>query len=87
MSSLAPDKALIFRIVHVENLPWMVEHGLQCRNTPNPNQAEAMVHGDIPLESLRGIACHSGAVLERIRATISRRYPELSLKAIPSWYF
>lgn len=35
--ALQPDKALIFRIVHVDNLPWMVEHGLQCRNAENPN--------------------------------------------------
>lgn len=209
---LDPKKALIFRIVHVDNLPWMVEHGLQCRNTPNANQnyvsigseeligvrkerqvpiepggdygdyipfyftpfsimmyniktgygvpqrrsneilicvsslhdlhaqgrqfvftnqhacsaglefsndltdleelvdwpllrsknfkkdpddpgkalryqAEAMVYGDIPLESLKGIVCHSEAVLGKIRAIVSKRHPELALKALPTWYF
>ena len=32
MSSLNPDKALIFRIMHVANLPWILDHGLHCRN-------------------------------------------------------
>jgi hypothetical protein len=212
MSSLHPDKALIFRIVHVENLPWLVRHGLQCRNTPHPNrdyvsigseeliaarterqvpiqpgggygdyvpfyftpywimmlniktgygvpqrrndeilicvaslrdlqaqgrrfvytnqhgcsaglefsnnlsdlermidwnllrtrdfkrdpedpgkqlryQAEAMIHGDILLDSLRGIVCHSEAVLTKVRAIVSPHNPNLSLKALPGWYF
>jgi hypothetical protein len=36
--NLNPDKALIFRIVHVENLPWILDHnGLYCPNSPNPD--------------------------------------------------
>jgi len=33
--SLNPSKALIFRITHVENLPWILDNGLHCRNSPN----------------------------------------------------
>ena len=33
--NLNPEKALIFRIVHVENLPWILDHGLHCRNSPD----------------------------------------------------
>jgi hypothetical protein len=50
-------------------------------------QAEAMVYGDILLESLKGIVCHSEAVLEKIRAIVSPRHPDLTLKALPTWYF
>ena len=33
--NLNPEKALIFRIVHVANVPWILEHGgLHCRNSP-----------------------------------------------------
>ena len=35
-----PEKALIFRIVHVDNVPWIVDHdGLYSRNSPqqDPN--------------------------------------------------
>jgi len=34
MSSLNPEKALIFRITHIANVPWMLDHGLHCRNSP-----------------------------------------------------
>jgi len=39
MSSLNPEKALIFRITHIANVPWMLEHGLDSRNSPefDPN--------------------------------------------------
>jgi hypothetical protein len=33
VSNLNPDKALIFRITHIENVPWILDHGLHCRNS------------------------------------------------------
>lgn len=33
MSSLTPEKALIFRITHIENVPWILTNGLHCRNS------------------------------------------------------
>ena len=27
---LTPERALIFRITHIENLPWILRHGLSC---------------------------------------------------------
>lgn len=37
--SLNPEKALIWRIVHRENLAWIFENGLHCANSPvkDPN--------------------------------------------------
>jgi hypothetical protein len=39
MSPLNPDKALIFRIVHRDNLPWILDHGFHSQNslTRDPN--------------------------------------------------
>lgn len=38
MSDLNPQKAYIFRIVHVDNVPWILDHnGLHCRNSPQQN--------------------------------------------------
>ena len=39
---LNPKKALIFRIVHRDNVPWILDHGLHCRNsgTFDPNYVE-----------------------------------------------
>jgi len=30
---LRPDKALIFRITHIENVPWLLDNGLHCANS------------------------------------------------------
>jgi hypothetical protein len=35
MSALNPQKALIFRISHIANVSWMLDHGLHCRNSPD----------------------------------------------------
>lgn len=32
-SLLNPERALIFRIIHRANLPWVLEHGLHCGNS------------------------------------------------------
>lgn len=31
-SNLNPDKALIFRITHIDNIPWVLDNGVHCRN-------------------------------------------------------
>ena len=31
-ASLNPEKALIWRIVHRDNLPWILDNGLHCGN-------------------------------------------------------
>lgn len=33
MSLLNPDKALIFRITHIANLPWILDNGLHARSS------------------------------------------------------
>lgn len=30
---LTPERALIFRILHIDNVPWVLEYGLHCRNS------------------------------------------------------
>lgn len=32
--NLNPEKALIWRIVHRDNLPWILANGLHCGNSP-----------------------------------------------------
>lgn len=36
---LSADRARIFRITHIQNLPWIIQNGLCCRNWPaqDPN--------------------------------------------------
>ena len=42
MSALSPDKALIFRITHIANVPWILANGLHCRSSAvqDPNFVE-----------------------------------------------
>jgi len=42
MSSLSQEKAQVFRITHIENVPWILANGLHCRNsgTFDPNYRE-----------------------------------------------
>ncbi len=37
--TLSPQKALIFRITHIRNVPWILENGIHCKNSPtqDPN--------------------------------------------------
>jgi len=39
MPPLSPQEGYIFRITHVDNVPWILDHGLHCRNSEltNPN--------------------------------------------------
>jgi len=34
MPPLGPEAAHIFRITHVQNVPWILDHGLHCRTSP-----------------------------------------------------
>jgi hypothetical protein len=34
LSELNPENAYVFRITHIKNPPWILEHGLHCLNAP-----------------------------------------------------
>ena len=33
MLGLTPEKARIFRVVHIDNMPWIFQHGLHCSSS------------------------------------------------------
>lgn len=35
MLELSPEKGRIFRITHMANVPWILDHGLHCQNSPD----------------------------------------------------
>jgi len=57
---ISSEKALIFRIVHRDNLPWILENGLHCRNAEtvdpsfqrigNPDLIEKRRSHNVPIE-------------------------------------
>jgi len=59
MSSLNPEKALIFRMTHIENVAWILENGLHCRSSGvqdpnyreigNPDLISKRAHREVPI--------------------------------------
>lgn len=54
MSNLNPDKALIFRIVHTDNVRWILEHGIHCRNSPDQDPNYVNI-GNVSLIAKRSV--------------------------------
>ena len=66
MSALVnSEKALIFRIVHRDNLPWIVENGLHCRKstTVDPNFRRIGNHDLIEKRETRPVPIDPGGTL------------------------
>ena len=64
-NNLNPDKALIFRIVHRDNVAWILDHGLHCRSSPvfDPNYANIDNPELIDKRSHRAVPVAPGGVL------------------------
>lgn len=65
MSSLKPENGLIFRIAHIANVPWILDHGLHCQNTPerDPNYVEIGNLELIEKRARRAVPIPPGGVL------------------------
>ncbi len=50
-------------------------------------QAEALIHGQVPLDGLLGIACSSHAVAGELQAQVDAAGVELKVASRPRWYF
>lgn len=42
-AQLTPEKALIWRVVHRDNLPWILEHGVHCANGSPQDQSYVQI--------------------------------------------
>lgn len=64
-SDLNPTKALIFRIVHRENVPWILDHGLHCKNsnTVDPHYLDIGNLELIGKRNYRTVECEPGGTL------------------------
>lgn len=74
---LNPEKARIFRIIHRANLPWVLDHGLQCGNS-NVRAAQWVSIGNQDLISTRArwpVPVPPGGLLNDLCRSTSRRSP------------
>jgi hypothetical protein len=59
MVELTPERARIFRITHIENVPWILANGLHCKNSSvqdanfiqigNPDLIDKRAHRSVPI--------------------------------------
>lgn len=65
MLPLSADKARIFRITHVDNLPWILEHGVHCRSSGvfDPNYRSIGLPDLIEQRSRRRVPIAPGGTL------------------------
>lgn len=64
-NNLNPEKALIFRIIHRDNIPWVFQNGLHCRNSDkvDPNYVEIGNPELIDRRSYREVTCAPNGTL------------------------
>lgn len=64
-TKLNPKKALIFRIVHRDNLVWILDNGLHCRSSPqhDPNFVEIGNPDLIDRRGRKPVSCPPGGTL------------------------
>ena len=62
---LGPENALIFRITHRDNVPWILDHGIQCRNSTevDPNFVAIGMRDLIERRRAHHVRCRLGGTL------------------------
>lgn len=65
MSQISQEKAYIFRITHVDNVPWLLTNGIHCRNSSmrDPNFREIGNPDLIDKRALRVVEANPGGTL------------------------
>ena len=64
-NNLNADRALIFRITHRDNIPWILQNGLHCRNSDqrDPNYVDIGNPELIGMRHFRRVDCAPGGTL------------------------
>ena len=88
-----PDTDFYSDVANLKEIDWRL---LQSRNFKTDDtdpgkqlryQAESLVHQRVPLEALLGLVCYNDTVRKDLETKIQQRDENLSVKAIPNWYF
>lgn len=54
---------------------------------PGRYQAEALVHRQVPVEALKGIACYNDQVASQMASLVAQQGLEIPVKVVADWYF
>lgn len=78
---------------HLDKIDWPLLQSRDFKRDPDDPakferyQAEALVHGHVPLDALSGVVCYSEGVKKVIERAINDRDLTLPVHARPGWYF
>lgn len=50
-------------------------------------QAEALIHGQVPIQALLGVVCYTQAIQRELQEQAERLGVQLDIRCIPQWYF
>jgi hypothetical protein len=76
----------------LDRIDWKILQARDFKRDPNDfekverYQAEALVHGHMPIEALLGIICYGPAQQQRVAALAAGHHDTLDIKALPGWY-
>lgn len=76
----------------LESVDWTILQARDFKRDPDDlgrierYQAEALVHGHVPLEAILGLVCHGSTQKATLEAELTRRRLSLKLLADPDWY-
>ena len=77
----------------LDKIDWPLIRSKNFKNDPeDPGkkgryQAEALVHRHLPVEAFLGIACHDAEVQARLNGSAQQAKVNVSIQALPNWYF
>lgn len=77
----------------LDRIDWEILRNRDFKQDPNKPekmeryQAEAMIHGSLPISSLLGIACYDRPQAQSIRQHCDQRSLSLPVIAKPGWFF
>lgn len=80
-------------LARLDQIGWSILQRRDFRREPDDlgkferYQAEALVHGHLPIDALSGIVCHDDSVASSLAAHVANRSLALKIATKPAWYF
>ncbi|MBI6951088.1 MULTISPECIES: type II toxin-antitoxin system toxin DNA ADP-ribosyl transferase DarT [Pseudomonas] len=78
---------------HLDKIDWQILQSRDFKRDPDDPrkmeryQAEALIHGHVPVAGLLGIVCYNEALQRRVDQEVRQRQLDLPVHARPGWYF
>lgn len=78
---------------HLDKIDWQILQSRDFKRDPDDPrkmeryQAEALIHGHVPVAGLLGIVCYNEALQRRVDQEVRQRQLDLPVYARPGWYF